>query len=106
MKSLYSKTGLIWSLSYLGIFFIGAIYTIAVLVLDTAHSEMSGLLQILITMPWSLLFSLLFGVPTWHDEFASSHFLYGVFVNLNLLPFALINAIILYFVGRLGSKKS
>jgi hypothetical protein len=107
----FSKLGLILSLSYLGIFLVSGVYAIYLLLFHTATSEFSGLLGILVTLPWSLMFTPILdsiGYITWYESFSGNAAVYGIFAMLGLLPGALINATILYFIGRLfgGAVKS
>jgi len=100
----FSKLGLIFSLSYLGIFLLSGFYAIYLLVFHTANSEFSGLLGIVVTFPWSLIFLPIInslGFVAWYDQFTSNPAVYGFFGMLGLLPAALLNAVILYFIGRL-----
>jgi hypothetical protein len=101
---LNSKSGLILGLSYLGIFLLSAIYMLYLLVFHTAHSEFSGLFSIFLTLPWSILVTPIMdslGYINWYNQFAGNPFVYGLFALLPLLSGAFVNAIILYFIGRL-----
>lgn len=99
-----SKFGLIFSLSYLAIFLLSGMYAIYMLVFHTANSEFSGVLAILVTLPWSLIFAPVMdalGIIAWYGRFASHPVIYGLCATMTLLPGALLNATILYFVGKL-----
>lgn len=79
------------------------------LVTNTANSEFSGMGLILVTLPWSLLWSRALealGLMAWYDRFAGSPALYGLLASLTLFPAALPYAFALYFLGsRLKPKK-
>ena len=96
-----AKIALISALSYLLVFAVTGVnhYFLAM----QPHSEaMIDLFPILITFPWSFPVTLLLdslGYITWYDDFSpSSPVLYNFFAMLGLLPGALINASIIYFV--------
>ena len=102
-----SRPGLIFSLSYLALFFAAGLYAIYLLVFHTATSEFCGLPAILVTLPWSMLLMPVInglGVVTWYGQFASTPALYGFFAMLTLLPSALINATGLYYLGTLSTN--
>ena len=102
-----SKPGLILSLSYLGIFVLSGIYMLYLLVSHTANSEFFGLLSILITLPWSMMMTPIsdsLGYIDWYNHFAGNPVVYGLLALLPLMIAALVNACILYFVGRLFSN--
>ncbi|MGD0589820.1 MAG: hypothetical protein ABSA44_03335 [Bacteroidota bacterium] len=99
-----SQPGLILSLSYLGIFLLSGIYMLYLLIFHTANSEFSGLFSILITLPWSIIVTPMLdslGYMSWYNHFAGNPLVYGLLALLPLLSAALVNAIILYFIGRL-----
>ena len=103
----YSRPGLILSLSYLGIFALSGIYTLYFLIFHAASSEFSGLLPVLLTLPWSMVMILILdglGYITWYDHFADNPVAYGLLALLPLLLAALVNATIIYFIGRLFSN--
>ena len=109
MKIFTSKLGLILSSSYLGLFLLSGIYALYLLVFHTAESEFSGLLAILITSPWSLMWSSLmnsWGYISWYERFAGSPAIYGMFAMAGLLPPALLNAAVLYFIGAVLDNKN
>jgi hypothetical protein len=92
-----SKPGLVLALSYLAIFALAEAFAFHRLVFHTATSEFSGLFALLATMPWSMIRVPLadsLGYIAWYDRFA------GNFAVLGLLPGAILNAVILYFVDR------
>lgn len=98
---------LILSLSYLGIFALSGIYMLYLLIFHTANSEFSGLLSILVTLPWSIIMTPVLnslGYITWYDHFAGNPVIYGLLALLPLLIAALVNSIILYYIGRLFSN--
>jgi len=101
---LNSKPGLILSLSYIGIFLLSGIYMLYLLIYHTANSEFSGLLPIVETLPWSIIVTPLLdslGYMSWYNHFAGTPLVYGLFALIPLLLGAFVNAIILYFIGRL-----
>ncbi len=74
------------------------------LIFHTANSEFSGLLPILETLPWSIMVTPILdslGYIGWYNHFAGNPLVYGLFALLPLLFGAFVNAIILYFIGRL-----
>ncbi|MBS3902832.1 MAG: hypothetical protein KGZ30_00435 [Anaplasmataceae bacterium] len=102
-----SRRGLIASLTYFGVFVLSGLYAIYLLVFNTANSEFSGMVALLVTLPWSVIFSPVlssFGYIDWYTQFASSPAVYGIFAVLGLLPGAIINAIVLYFLFRSNLK--
>jgi hypothetical protein len=83
------------------------VYALYLLIFHTATSEFSGLPAIMITFPWSLLslHSIWWtSYLSWYSQLAGSPILYGFFAMLGLLPFALLNASILYFIGCLFDR--
>jgi len=104
MSVFHSKLGVILSASYLAIYVLSGLYAMYMLVFHTASSELSGVWAILVTLPWSLIFAPVMdalGVIAWYDRFASHPIVYGLCATMTLLPGALLNATILYFVGKL-----
>ena len=100
------KLRLIFSLSYLGIFLLSGVYSIYYLVLHPV-AELWGMLLILVTLPWSMILGPIIdslGFIAWYDQFAGNHIVYGFFAMSAFIPAALLNAIILYFIGRLFDK--
>ena len=76
---------------------------IYVMVTDTAHSEFAGMGMILVTFPWSLLWSLAMnslGIIAWYERFSGTPALYGLLASLAQLPAALPYTLLLYFLGR------
>jgi hypothetical protein len=103
-----SRIGLTLGLGYLVLFFVTGLYAIYLLVFHTATSELCGVPAIVITLPWSMLFIPLenaLGIVEWYSRFSSTPAVYGFLATLTLLPSALINAGILYYVGSMGSSK-
>lgn len=104
MRAFHSKLGVIFSVSYLAIYVLSGLYAIYRLVFHTTSSEFSGVLAILVTLPWSLIFAPVMdalGIVTWYERFAGHPAVYGLCATMTLLPGALLNATILYFVGKL-----
>lgn len=96
------------ALGYLGLFFLVYLYVLWALVFNTAHSEFCGLFEIILTMPWSLAWIPLVnktGYVIWYSQFASQHVLYGTLATLVDLPPALLNAMVLYFIGKKSEGK-
>lgn len=106
MKS-NSKLRFVLSLSYLGIFLLIGAYSIWFL-LHNPVAELWGILSIVVTLPWSMMLMPILdslGYITWYNQFAGNHSLvYGLFAMSAFIPAALINATILYFIGRLFDK--
>lgn len=94
--------------AYLAFYALAAIAALYQLTTHTANSEFSGLGVILLTAPWSLLWSAVMdrmGVIAWYGQFAGTPWLYGILATLVFLPAAIPNAAILYGIGRLIEKK-
>ena len=100
---LRSKLGLTFVIAYLAIFLFAEFLAFRALIFDTANSELSGVPAIFVTLPWSVMmgpFWDLVGFVKWYERFASTPALYGFFASLTTLPGAIINAVILYYIGR------
>ena len=100
---LRSKLGLIFVIAYLAIFLFAEAIAFHALIFDTANSELSGVPAIFVTLPWSLMFARVWdsvGFINWYNQFASTPALYGFFASLTDLPGFIINAAILYYIGR------
>jgi hypothetical protein len=100
---LRSRLGLIFVIAYLAIFLLAEFIIFRALMFDTANSELSGVFAIFVTLPWSVIFGPfwdLVGFVKWYARFASTPALYGFFASLTILPGAIINAVILYNIGR------
>lgn len=106
MKS-NSKLRFVLSLSYLGIFLLTGAYSIWFL-LHNPYAELWGVLQIVVTLPWSMILMPIIdslGFIAWYGQFAGSNkIMYGLLAMSAFIPAALVNAIILYFIGRLFDK--
>jgi ABC-type glycerol-3-phosphate transport system permease component len=103
MGSARSRWGRILAGAYLSCFALAEAYALAQLTFNTRHSEFSGIFAILVTLPWSMMtipIARSVGYIAWYDQFASTPALYGLLGGLVLLPGALINALILYGIGR------
>jgi hypothetical protein len=104
---LKSKLGKILSFGYLGLFALSGSYAIYLLVFHTANSEFCGLPAIQLTQPWSLMFGPVMdnlGIIQWYEQFSGSPVVYGLFAVLTLLPYALLNAALLYGFGWILDK--
>lgn len=98
MQKFKSKLGSKFCIAYLTIFLLTAIF-------GAYFGELAGIYAVFVTLPWSILFVGLLdslGDITWYDQFAQSGNLivYEFFAILGLLPAALMNAFILYFIGK------
>jgi hypothetical protein len=101
---LRSRLGLKLVIAYLSIFLFGELIAFHALIFDTANSALSGVFAIFVTLPWSIIlapFWVLTGFVDWYGRFASTPAVYGFFASLTVLPGAIINAAILYYIGRL-----
>ena len=100
---LRSKLGLSFVIAYLAVYLFAEFIAFRALIFDTANSELSGVPAILVTLPWSIMFGPfwdLVGFVKWYDRFAGTPALYGFLASLTILPGAIINAVILYYIGR------
>jgi hypothetical protein len=100
---LRSRLGSTCVIAYLAIFLFAEFLAFRALIFETANSELSGVPAIFVTLPWSVVFGPfwdLTGFVKWYDRFASTPALYGFFASLTILPGAIINAVILYYIGR------
>ena len=91
------------SAAYLACFGLSALFALLQLMLNTRHSEFAGIFAILITLPWSMAaipIARSLGFIAWYDQFAGTPWLYGLLGVLVMLPGALLNALILYGLGR------
>ena len=98
-----SRLGAIFVVVYLAVFCFTELIAFYSLIFNTAHSELSGVLAILVTLPWSMALVPLWewvGFIKWYDRFAGTPALYGFFGMLAILPGALINAVIVYHLGK------
>jgi hypothetical protein len=109
MAGSWSRRGLGLASVYLTVFFLAYLYVLWALVFNTANSELCGVLEILVTLPWSFPWIFLInktGYVAWYSQFASQHVLYGTLATLVDLPPALLNAAILYFIGKKTEGKN
>jgi hypothetical protein len=100
---LRSRLGLTFVVAYFAIFLFAEFIAFRALIFDTANSELSGVFAIFVTLPWSIMlvpFWDLVGFVKWYGRFAGTPALYGFFASLTILPGAIINAVILYYIGR------
>lgn len=67
-------------------------------------ADMSGVFIVLVTLPWSPVttsFSSSLGYLDWTGKFARSSIIYVPLASLTMLPGALINAAIAYWIGKM-----
>jgi hypothetical protein len=101
---LRSRLGLKLAIAYLAIVFLADLTAFHALIFDTAHSELSGVFAMFVTLPWSIILAPFWdwaGFVDWYGRFARTPAVYGFFASLTILPGAIINAAILYNIGRL-----
>ena len=101
---LRSRLGLRLVIAYLAIVFLAELTAFHALIFDTAHSELSGVFAMFVTLPWSIILAPFWdwaGFVDWYGRFARTPAVYGFFASLTVLPGAIINAAILYYIGRL-----
>jgi hypothetical protein len=99
----YSRLGLILSITYIGIFALSEFIAFYSLIFDTANSALSSVLAVFVTLPWSMILVSIcsqLGYIAWYSQFASTPALYGFFAMLGILPGALLNAVIVYQLGK------
>jgi hypothetical protein len=102
MQTRYSRLGLILSGFYLSLFALTVLYMFYFLAFHPRGSALVAIPAIFVTLPWSdwwLPALNRLGVVAWYDRYTSNAMLYALFSTLAVLPAALPNAIILYFVG-------
>lgn len=100
---LQSRLGSICSAAYLAVFLLAEFIVFGSLIFDTRRSELSGLFAIVVTLPWSVMLRPLWdaaGFIKWYGRFAGTPAVYGLFASMTVLPGAIINAAILYHIGR------
>jgi hypothetical protein len=98
-----SRLGTLLALAYLVVFLLAQCFTVAALKSNPANSEMSGIVAVLVTLPWSLILVPVWnalGYVEWYNKFANSPGLYGLLGTMALLPGAIVNAAIAYWIGR------
>ncbi len=102
MKLPASKLGLTLSLINLVLFLLPAIIVIYDATIPKAGVSFAGLPAIALASPWALLYQpLLDPYIAWYDSFAEySDLLYGLLATTTLLPGVILNALILYFIGK------
>ena len=94
---LNSKPGLILSLSYFGIFLLSTIFVLSIMASSTGDASLAGAPLIALTFPWSVIMAPIMRLLS-ESLFQGEYYLF--FTILSLLPAALINATILYFIGK------
>jgi hypothetical protein len=101
---LRSRLGLKLVIAYLAIYLFAELIAFHALIFDTANSALSGVFAIFVTLPWSIILARFWnwvGFVKWYGRFAGTPAVYGLFASLTILPGAIINAAILYYLGRL-----
>ncbi len=96
------KPGSKWALIYLVIFMVYVLVAVCSIAFDSATSLLVGILGAIITLPWSLLLGPILdslGYIAWYDQFVGHPAVYGGLAAIGLLPGALVNACILYYLG-------
>ncbi len=99
----YSKLGLVLGLVYLAIFVLTELIAFYGLIFETASSDLSGVLALFVTLPWSIALVRFWdavGFIKWYGQFAGRPALYGFFGLLAILPGAILNAAIVYYIGK------
>lgn len=100
---LSSRLGSKLAVAYLAIFLFAELIAFHALIFDTANSAFSGVSAMLVTLPWSVFLVRFWnwvGFVKWYGRFASTPPAYGFFASLTILPGAIANAAILYYVGK------
>jgi hypothetical protein len=100
---LRSRLGSILLLGYIAIFLLALGILFNGLVFHSANSELSGVLAIFVTLPWSLMLAPVWsklGYVDWYNQFASSSALYGLLAMVTTLPGAIANGCIAYWMGK------
>lgn len=107
MRFFRSKAGLTFGLSYFGLYLLSGIYAVSVLLFSPPTPEFNP--PSLAALPWSLVIiprAHSLGMTDWYQRHAGSPVLYGTAMTLVLLPGAVLNATILYLLGRfLGGRR-
>jgi hypothetical protein len=101
MKYLCSRTGGILAFSYLGLYLLSWIYAVGFLLFNPAPAEFNP--PSLVALPWTFLIIPLansWGIQDWYGQHVGSPFLYGTVMTTIFLPGILLNAVILYLLGR------
>jgi hypothetical protein len=101
---LRSRLGLKLVIAYLAIFLFAELIAFRALIFDTANSALSGVFAMFVTLPWSIILGPFWdwvGLVKWYGRFASMPAVYGFFASLTILPGAIANAAILYYIGRM-----
>jgi len=104
---LQSRFGRIFLVAYSAIFLSTVSLNLYDQVYRTANSALSGVPAILVTAPWSLLLTPLWvasGYIDWYNRFASTPAVLGLCGTLTLLPGAICNAGLAYWVGKLFDR--
>lgn len=102
MRSLHSRLGLVWSVSYLCVFLLFALVAVLLVALNIASTMLAGFPMMLMTLPSSLLLLPLEAfvyVSRWYNRIQPPA-LFELVAALSLLPAALLNAVGLYFTVK------
>lgn len=107
MRFLRSRTG--WRLCsvYLGVYALSGVYAVCWLLFSRPTPEFNP--PSLVALPWTIVlirFWNAHGIGNAYDRYINSPFLYGGVMWSALLPGALLNAVILYLLGKLFERSS
>ena len=98
-----SILGVMLSVTYLVIFILCTVYALYMVVYHPAGSEFAGLPAIIVTLPWSVITTIVMGITglaQYYDNVASRPIMNVLMPALILLPSALLNAWLLYKLGK------
>jgi hypothetical protein len=101
MGFLRSKTGAIFSLSYLALYLFSRIYAVGFLLFNPPPAEFDP--PSLVALPWTFViipFANSWGIQDWYGRHVGSPILYGTVMALIFLPGVMLNAVILYLFGK------
>ena len=101
-----SRTGLIFALSYLGLYLLSGLYAITFLLFHRPPAEFNP--PSIAALPWSLVLIQLshsLGILSLYDRLIASPILYGGLMTLVVLPGAMLNAVILYAFCRFLDRR-
>jgi hypothetical protein len=104
----HSRLGSIFVGVYLFIFLLTEGCLFYAVQLHTDRSEFSGLFALMVTLPWSLILLPMWqalGYIDWYGRFASSPALYGLLASVTMLPGAILNAGIAYWIGQVIDRR-
>ena len=95
--------GSVLAIGYLAVFGVAECLMLYDLVFHTAQSEFSGLWIIVVGLPWSLMLTPVWsavGYVDWTNRFAGTPLVYGLLASVPVLPGVVLNAGIVYWIGR------